>query len=342
MIDLLIAGAGPVGLATALYATAAGLSATVLDPRLGDGAPIDKACGEGLMPAAVHLLGELGIEPAGRPLRGVRYLGAGTSAEARFDGPAGRGVRRTVLHSDLMAAAQRRGVALEPGRIDAVEQTADGVRAGGLRARYLVAADGLHSPIRRRLGLDRPARHCPRHGLRRHYQVRPWSDCVEIYLGDGQEAYVTPVADDLVGVALLTPRRGSFDDRLADFPELRDRLPVHGSTRVLGAGPMHQRASRRVAGRVLLVGDAAGYIDAVTGEGISVGLGAARELVGCLQSARPQAYERAWWRVSRRYRLATRALLGLRRAPLLSPRLVPAARRLPWLLDRAVRLIAAA
>ena len=80
MIDLLIAGAGPAGLATALYAARAGLEVAVVDPRLGSadghapGKPIDKACGEGLMPGAVAALRELGVEPAGHEFRGIGYF----------------------------------------------------------------------------------------------------------------------------------------------------------------------------------------------------------------------------------------------------------------------------
>ena len=77
MIDLLIAGAGPAGLATALYAERAGLTVTVVDPRAlaGEHArPIDKACGEGLMPGAVRDLADLGVDPPGHPLQGIGYL----------------------------------------------------------------------------------------------------------------------------------------------------------------------------------------------------------------------------------------------------------------------------
>jgi flavin-dependent dehydrogenase len=98
---------------------------------------------------------------------------------------------------------------------------------------------------------------------------------------------------------------------------------------------------RRVApgGRVLLVGDASGYVDALTGEGLSVGLAQARALAACLAAGRPQDYERRWRRVSRRSNLLTAALLAARRNPLLGPRIVPAARALPAVFGGAVRLI---
>jgi flavin-dependent dehydrogenase len=83
---------------------------------------------------------------------------------------------------------------------------------------------------------------------------------------------VTPVAPGLVGVAVLTRRRGPLAELLAGFPTLAPRLADEHLSRTRGAGPLRQRSSRRVQGRVLLVGDAAGYVDALTGEGIAVGL----------------------------------------------------------------------
>ena len=74
--------------------------------------------------------------------------------------------------------------------------------------------------MRRALGLDVPARGAVRYGLRRHYRVAPWSDLVEVHWADDAEAYVTPVAEDLVGVAVLCPGGGSYDTWLARFPAL--------------------------------------------------------------------------------------------------------------------------
>ncbi|MFJ6722849.1 NAD(P)/FAD-dependent oxidoreductase, partial [Streptomyces sp. NPDC091259] len=71
MIDLLVAGGGPAGLATAIHGALAGLEVVVAEPRP---TPIDKACGEGLMPGAVHRLAELGVPVAGRDFRGIRYV----------------------------------------------------------------------------------------------------------------------------------------------------------------------------------------------------------------------------------------------------------------------------
>ena len=124
MIDLLIAGAGPAGLATALYAARAGLDVTVVDPRAAveePGKPIDKACGEGLMPGAVRALAELGVEPPGRPFRGIGYVAGEHRAEALFRSGFGLGVRRTDLHTSLLSAVRAAGVPVLPRAVGAVD-----------------------------------------------------------------------------------------------------------------------------------------------------------------------------------------------------------------------------
>ena len=154
----------------------------------------------------------------------------------------------------------------------------------------------------------------------------------------GAEAYVTPVGPDEVGVAILTDVRGPDHAHwLRWFPALQRRLAgAEPTTRVLGAGPLEQNVRRRALGRVLLVGDAAGYVDALTGEGVSVGLACARELVAALRVGRPEDYELAWRRASRRYRALTSGLLWAAHRPALRRSIVPAAQRLPWLFSAIV------
>ncbi|MGW2831517.1 NAD(P)/FAD-dependent oxidoreductase [Streptomyces sp. NPDC001286] len=333
MLDLLIVGGGPAGLATAIHAARAGLDVLVAEPRT---TPVDKACGEGLMPGAVRALAELGITPPGHPLRGIRYVDAADArqrAEAGFRHGLGLGVRRTDLHAALARRVAELGVPVRPVKVDAVtvRQDTGSVGAAGLTARYLAAADGLHSPVRRHLGLDLPDPRPPRYGLRRHFTVAPWTDHVEVHWSTRAEAYVTPLAPELVSVAILTSERAPFDVQLADFPDLAARLATHTSSAVRGAGPLRQRVRGRVADRVLLVGDAAGYIDALTGEGISLALAGAAQLVRCVREDRPQDYERAWRRASLRHRLLTDTLVRLRVRPQLTRLIVPTAARLPFL-----------
>jgi len=345
VIDVLVVGAGPAGLATAIHCRQRGLSVTVLEQRAG---PIDKACGEGLMPATVQRLAAIGVVPPGRPFRGIRYLDARRlddryRADAAFRGGDGLGVRRTCLQHSLAARAVQLGVAVAQTRVTGFAQDGCGVEVAGLRGRYLVAADGLHSTIRRACALDPAPARRPRYGLRRHFRVAAWSDLVEVYWAHGSEAYVTPVDDGLVGVAVLGGDVGGFDARLQAFPALRDRLAGAQPTGdVLGAGPLRQNVRRRVAGRVLLVGDASGYVDALTGEGIGVALSQAAVLARCLAAQRPDDYEQAWLRVSRRARLLTGVLLWSRHRPLLAPRIVPAAHRLPRLFSAIVNQVAQA
>jgi flavin-dependent dehydrogenase len=337
-VDVLVAGGGPVGLAAAIGARAAGLTVAVVEPRA---TPVDKACGEGLMPAAVEALQRLGVVVPGRPFVGIRYLAPGRSVAARFRAGPGSGVRRTELHGQLAARAAAVGVQAVSGSVRDVGQDAGSVSAAGLRARWLIAADGLHSPVRRSLGLDEPSvggAGPARYGLRRHFAVAPWSHHVEVHWGQDTEAYVTPVAEDLVGVAFLTARRGpSYDELLDGFPALAARLrgaePVTG---VRGAGPLRQSARTPRVGRVLLVGDAAGYVDALTGEGVAVGLGTAVAAVNAIAAARPQDYPAAWRQVTRRYRWSASALLAVARHPVLRRHLVPVAAALPGAFGQAV------
>ena len=356
--DVVVVGGGPVGLVASLYARRAGYSVVVVEPRA---APVDKACGEGLMPSALGALQRLGVDPPGRDFVGIRYLAAqGRSpamATARFPEGPGRGVRRTQLHQVLQARAAELGVVAVadrvvglPGGCDAVQTDDGGPRTSvqlssgaSLRPRWVLAADGLHSPTRRSLGLD-GARSAAgsRYGLRAHFRRAPWSDLVEVSWSRHAEAYVTPVADDLIGVALLGPREGgSFDERLSQFPVLLDRLAACDRVgTVAGAGPLRQRATALSCGRILLVGDAAGYVDALTGEGLSLGITSARLAVDCIVRGRPDRYAGRWRVASRRTRWLTEAMVTAAGSRRIRPAVVPAARYVPGLFRSAVRALA--
>ncbi|MDN3250408.1 NAD(P)/FAD-dependent oxidoreductase [Streptomyces mutabilis] len=338
--DLLVVGGGPAGLATALHAARAGLDTIVAEPRQ---APVDKACGEGLMPGAVRHLAALGLHASGHPLTGIRYVQGTHRVQAAFRHGPGLGVRRTHLHSVLHQAVSEAGVPVLPLRVGEVRQDATGVTVPGtgLRARWLVAADGLHSPVRRSLGLEVRNRAVPRYGLRRHYAVPPWSAYVEVHWAAHGEAYVTPLGPELVGIALLTSQRAPFATQLQRFPELAARLPAEtASSPVRGAGPLRQQTLARRHGRVLFVGDAAGYVDALTGEGISLALTGAQALVGNVRRGTPDRYETDWNRATRRHRVLTELLVRARQEPALAPRIVPTAERMPRLFAAAVNALA--
>jgi flavin-dependent dehydrogenase len=337
VIDLLVAGGGPAGLATALYAAKAGLDVVVVERRVG---AIDKACGEGLMPHAVAQLDALGVTPKGKPFHGISYLDGTRRVSAPFRSGAGLGVRRTALHAALLDAVTRAGVPIVHGDVGEVSEDTNSIRCGDFRARYLAAADGLHSPIRASLGLAAAASGRRRWGIRRHVEIAPWSDNVEVYWSADTEAYVTPVADDCVGVAVLTSHRGGFDHHLNAFPVLKDRVNGHPHGRDRAAGPLLQKVKSRRAGRVLLVGDAAGYIDALTGEGLGIAFSAAELLVNCVVADRPADYDRQWRSMSRRYRLLTASVLHASAIGPVRSRIVPAASRLPMVFTALVNRLA--
>ena len=336
--DVVVVGGGPVGLACAIEARLIGLDVVVLEPRPG---PVDKACGEGLMPGTLQALHRLGVDPAGHPLRGIRYAQSGRSVVHDFrDGP-GRGVRRTVLHAALAARAADLGVQVVQRRAEDVAVHGASVQAGGVSGRWLLACDGLHSPTRRQLGLeaDGPRRAAGRrYGLRMHVRLPPWDERVEVHWGPAAEAYVTPVAPDLVGIAVLGPRGIGMPEALAALPELAGRLDgAEQVGPVRGAGPLDQRTTARHLGRARLVGDASGYVDALTGEGLRVGLAQARAVVEHLDDG--AAYGRAWSSTTRDYRVLTKGLVAWARSPL-RPLVVPVAAAAPGLYGAIVERLA--
>ncbi|MEC4762245.1 NAD(P)/FAD-dependent oxidoreductase [Mycobacterium sherrisii] len=330
--DLLIVGGGPGGLATALQARRHGLSVIVVEPRAD---PIDKACGEGLMPGGLAELTSLGVDPVGMPFRGIAYVSEQRRAEALFRAGPGRGVRRTTLHAAMQARAKEQDTEWIRAKVADVKQDAHGVTAAGVRARYLVGADGLHSVVRRAVGIKVTAGTPRRYGVRWHFTVPPWSEFVEVYWSRLGEAYVTPVEPDLVGVAILSQGRPD----LAWFPRLSRRLAGAGRGHARGCGPLRQVVSRRVAGRVLLVGDAAGYEDALTGEGVSLAVKQAGAAVDAIVNETPAAYEKEWHRVTRNYRLLTRAVVLASTPRATRGAIVPACQRVPALFRFGVNVL---
>ena len=233
------------------------------------------------------------------------------------------------------------GVSIQPGTVTVLRQTADRVHAAGLEARYLVGADGLHSGVRRTVGLAACSSGVRRYGLRQHFRVAPWSDLVEVHWLPGQEVYVTPVSPDSVGVAVLGPRPLDLRTAIASLPTLADHLRgAADASSLRGAGPLRQSTTARVAGRVLLVGDAAGYVDALTGEGLRVGFAQAQAAVDAILGNQPQAYEAAWRRVTRSYRNLTNCLVWVGAHPHLRPMIVPTAQALPRTFTRIIDQIA--
>jgi len=327
-----------VGLVASIEARLAGLTVVVIEQRDGT---IDKACGEGLMPGALPALGRLGVDPDGMPIMGITYNQGARSVSHRFVGTPGRGVRRTTLHDALSRRADELGVVRVVSKVDSLSQTADEVEVAGMSARYLLASDGLHSTVARLVGLALPApKRSRRYGIRQHYATAPWGDTVEIYYGRQAEIYVTPIAPNEVGVAMLGAQHTDFDRAIADIPELAARLggvPLLSSRR--GAGPFRQRTRARTVGRVLLVGDASGYVDAITGEGLRLGFAQATAAIGCVVDDDPHRYEAEWKRITRDFRVTTTALVRFATSPLRRG-IVPLSTALPRRFGAVVELLA--
>ncbi len=345
MIDaeLIVVGGGPVGLAAAIEARMAGLDALVVEPRDG---VIDKACGEGVMPGARDALDRLGVVAASAPIAGIDYRDGRHSVQHRFAGGPGHGIRRTTLHAALRARAEDLGVRWVHAKVVAVESAEQGVvvtldSGERLRAEWLVAADGLHSTVARAVGLALPEPKARRrYGQRRHYRLPHWTDLVEVHWTPVGELYVTPLADDVVGVALLARRGVHYDDALAASGELAERLEgADAVSQLRGAGPFRQRTRARTSGRVLLAGDASGYVDALTAEGLRIGFEQAQHAVAAVRAGDPAGYERAWERTTRDFRVLTERLVRAAESPARGL-IVPTAARFPSMFARAVERIA--
>jgi menaquinone-9 beta-reductase len=303
--DVLVVGGGPAGLAAAIAARRKGFSVAVVDAAIP---PIDKACGEGLMPDALKALAQLGVEiPAGVgiPFRGIRFLGEDVSVAADFPRGSGLALRRTALHQILVDAATHAGVELHWG-------TPSG-ELSDVKARWIIGADGHASRVRKWAGLDRWRRVRERLGFRVHYQIAPWTDHVEVYWHPEFQMYVAAVAADQVMVAVLChDPQMRVAEALDFFPELRERLGDAPRTTMERGG---LSATRRLwvvtQGSVALVGDAAGSVDAITGEGLGLAFRQSLALADALVAGNLDFYEAAHRRLARRPRFMADLLLLL-------------------------------
>lgn len=327
---MFVVGGGPAGLAAAIAARLKGFEVAVADAARP---PIDKACGEGLMPDSLGSLRHLGILPGhGQffPLRGVRFVGDGVSVEAGFDRGFGLAIRRVQLHQLLVDRARELGVSLLWGaRVSGVDGETVSLDGHAVQCRWVIGADGQNSRVRRWAGLDDARHETFRFGFCRHYRVSPWTNHVEVHWGPGCQIYVTPVGPEEVGVALLSSDAHMRLDRaLPQFPEVNRRLAGAGfSSSERGAVTASRRLRRVFRGRTILIGDASGSVDAITGEGLCLGFQQAVALADTLVSGDLAAYQAEHRRLARRPVLMSRLLLLLD--------------RYPWLRRQTLRALAA-
>jgi flavin-dependent dehydrogenase len=147
---------------------------------------------------------------------------------------------------------------------------------------------------------------------------------------------VTPISPEQIGVALLwSGGKSRFDDLIRSFPALRERLSVAPiASRDRGAGPLHQRVRAVCRGNVALVGDASGYLDAITGEGLAVALHQSAALVEVMATGDLSAYAAAHRRIGRLPDTMTSLVLAFERRPRLRRRAIRALAAEPALFSR--------
>ena len=313
--DVFVIGGGPAGLAAAIAARQRGLDVIVAD---GSRPPIDKACGEGLMPDSVEALRRLGVELEtghGFSFSGIRFVDERTTAMARFSGRRGVGLRRTVLHSKMLERANACGVKF------LWETPVTGLGSGGVElaggnvvaARWVVGADGSQSRVRRWAGVSVASAKNGRYACRGHFAVAPWSDGVEINWAASSQAYVTPVSDHELCVVVVSRQPDCrLPSALGEFPELARRLGrAELSGKVRGAITRTHGLRRVYRGNVALIGDASGGVDAITGEGLSLSFHQAEALAEAMASNDLNKYQVAHRRFALRPAFMARVLLLL-------------------------------
>jgi flavin-dependent dehydrogenase len=319
--DVFIVGGGPAGLACAIAAAQQGLSVEVAD---GMTPPIDKACGEGLMPDTIDALTQLGIvlgSTESAPFRGIRFIGtdvsgAPVSAQAVFPATSGQGMRRILLHQLLIDRASALGVRfswqtvvqniqeIQPKQGTAPSQSSSTrslVRTNRhtIRPRFIIGADGHQSRVRTWASLDRATFRSQRIGLRQHFAIDPRTtslpDFVEVHWSEHCQAYLTPVSSDEICVAFIGSKKfPSVDHALSHFPQLQQRLQsATPSDTPRGSITLSRKLHRVTRGNVALVGDASGSVDAVTGEGLGLCFRQGLVLGEALRSGDLALYQRA-------------------------------------------------
>ena len=337
------------------------VAVTVFDPRA---LPIDKPCGEGIMPEGVAQLKKLGVfdyldRHDSSFFRGVCFINErGSYAFSEFGNAYGLGCRRLALSRALYhRCCDFPLIKFTTRKFHKLEFGSQSITVAGHEMRIVIGADGLRSRVRAWAGLKGAEAQIQRYGLRQHFAVKPWSDYVEVYFRRGVEAYITPCGMSQTNVTFLWSKDLltepiSFAALLNLFPEvatrIRNKTPV---SEQMAIGPLRQHCHQVIGDGIALVGDASGYYDAITGEGISLSLRQADALAQTLTSAlsttkrgliRLEDYATKHRAIIRPYYRNTALLLWLARRPRLMSKVIDFGDRRPrtfaWMLEASRKL----
>ncbi len=312
--DVLVVGAGPAGSAVASALARDGRDVVVVERRRH---PRPKACAEYASPRITEELARLGLGHAWRtaavPLDGMEVIRGADRVRIGYRDRRGPrhawGLDRRAFDATLAAHAVAAGARLlDLTSLERLERDGERVTGGVLRtaderiavrSRWVIGADGARSSVSRALGVDRPT--LPRRlGLVAHYAGHPaLTDHGEMHVGSGWYVGLAPTPGGELNVGMALPLTGSgtaatrFAGAIAGIPAVAARLDgLHRLTPIRGMGPIGHRVTRTAGDGWLLVGDAAGFIDPFTGEGIFRALRSARAAAEALRPGDDEAGER--------------------------------------------------
>jgi flavin-dependent dehydrogenase len=287
--DVIVVGAGPAGVSAALACSRQGLSVLVLEKSLESFA---KLCGEGFMPKALALFHdlELSYEDYAK-VHGMTFFAGDYSASTQFSRGCGLGINRLnfALALEERLLREKNTKLLRGARFlsfDAQRNLVTFTLNSAMRqaqCRLLIGADGLRSKVQKSLKLKSLQSKNKRFALGVHLDAKPWSSNIEVYFAKEIEAYLTPTGPNELNLVFLWsngfPLAGYgafelFSYFLKQFPKLEKRVLFSQHKHEMRAcGPFDKIVPKKyLSHKAILIGDAAGYSDPLSGEGMSMAL----------------------------------------------------------------------
>lgn len=361
MLSTLVAGAGPAGSTLALLLARAGTSVCIYDRSIF---PRTKACGEYLSAGSVRLLHEIGVGTQlaahARPVSGVRLHGHGVHATIDFPQP-GWSLPRCVLDQTLLRAAREAGASVVRARVeDCSDRAADAsltVRfpdgsTAAAQSTVIIGADGMHSIVARKCGLVADRAHTGRFALGGHYGgFRKLDGYIDMFVDGDTYVAINPLTDTTANVMLVVGHEELAHNaqRVDAFAEERARAlagdllaRASAESKRIAIGPLSYRARRLRSRHVLLIGDAAAFVDPFTGQGVYLAMRCAQIAAECITSGDLRAYEaRARREIAARERAAKRVGAFVH-TPVLARAAAPMLRRGAWIFSPLVRRVVGA